>query len=72
MPPDDSEVEVGMALGVTDGLDHRPQLRECVVVVSGPDEDGDICILAAREAYLPRETARGLAHEILRRLGEMR
>lgn len=45
-------------------------LQSCVVVVGGPDEEGEIVLLAGAETYLPRETAFKLANEILLRLKE--
>jgi hypothetical protein len=69
MKIDLSEVEVGMARYVADNIFAQQEaLSSCVVVVSGPDEEGDICILAGAETYLPREVAFRLANEILLRL----
>jgi hypothetical protein len=70
--PMQEEVEVGMARVVRDDpfgdTPHR-QLQSCVVVIDGPDDEGDIMILAGAETYLPAETAIRLAQQILRRLG---
>ena len=63
------DTEVGIAMFVREPIfGDYTQRDSCVVVVSGPDEDGDICILAGAETYLPREVAFTLANEILRRL----
>jgi len=43
-------------------------LVPCEVVVSGPDRDDEICLLAGGETYLPRETAHALAMDLLSRL----
>ena len=65
----DDDVEVGDATIVDDdSIADGPTLVPCVIVVGGPDEDGEILVMAGREAYLPRETAFKLANEILLRL----
>jgi hypothetical protein len=64
------EVEVGVARFVNDNpFAETTQLDSCVVVVGGPDQDGEIVLLAGAETYLPTKTAVRLALEIMRRLG---
>lgn len=43
-------------------------LDPMVMVVSGPDRDDEICLLAARECYLSMEAALALAIELLARI----
>lgn len=65
-----SETEVGLARYEMDNLmlEHST-LQECLIVVSGPAPDGELCVLAGATTYLPPETAKALAVEILKRLG---
>lgn len=68
---DETETEIGPGQFVDDNIfASQTRLMPMVVVVSGPDHEGEICVLAAGESYLPPETAEGLAREILRRLGK--
>lgn len=65
----DDEVEVGMATYVADNIfAQTTELQSCVVVVSGPNDDGEIVLLAGAETYLPRLTALKLMNELVRRL----
>jgi len=52
--------------------DDQAAQEPLVVVVSGPDRDGEIGILASNSFYLSRFDAEDLAHEILRRLAQRR
>jgi len=64
------EVEVGEARCVEDNMFSETQrIVPCIVVVDGPDRDGEITLLAARETFLTASVARALALEILGRLG---
>ena len=64
-----TETEIGHAQYVDDNIfAERTKLASCVVVVSGPDKDGDICLLAGAETYLPPAIAARTALEILKRL----
>ena len=64
-----TETEVGAAWYVDDNIfSETTGHTDCLVVVSGPDADGEICILAGAETYLSVETAKALAIEILKRL----
>lgn len=68
--PNLTETEVGAAWYVDDNVfGMRTRRQECVVVVSGPDADDEMCVMAGAESYLSRATAEALALEILRRLG---
>lgn len=56
------------------GVDRSPfgggpgPLQDVLLVVSGPDGDDEICLLAASECYLSREAAERLIVELQRRL----
>jgi hypothetical protein len=64
-----SETEIDGARFVSEHrLVNQPELVEGLIVVSGPDVDDDICLLGAREVYLPRATAIRLVEELCRRL----
>lgn len=64
------ETETEAAEGYSfDNSGAGPQKQPLVVVVTGPDRDGEIGILAADCVYLTRFEAEDLANEILRRLG---
>lgn len=67
-----AEVECGIANYVETTEFSPGELRSCVVVIDGPDQDGEIVILAGAETYLPRDVAFKLANEILLRLKEGR
>ena len=63
------ETEVGMGRYEPDSGPRPNELLECVVVVSGPDNDGDITLMGAGTTFLPPETAKAPAVEIMKRLG---
>lgn len=65
---DPSETEVGMARYETTHPAFGEALQECLIVVSGPDTDGELCVLAGATTYLPPETAKALAVELLKRV----
>jgi hypothetical protein len=70
---EETEIEGGRYVHASsfdvDSFKHTPSsLRPLVIVVSGPDRDGDICLLSHNEVYLPRATALALCRELLKRL----
>jgi hypothetical protein len=63
------ETETEAATGYSfDTTGEGPSKAPLIVVVTGPDRDGEIGILAADCVYLTRFEAEDLANEILRRL----
>jgi hypothetical protein len=58
-----TETEVGMAQFVS-----GRQLEPGLIVVSGPDDDDEIMLLAAQECYIPRDVAILLVETLCRRL----
>jgi hypothetical protein len=61
---DSTETDIYGAWAFDEHHNHVP----CTLVVTGPDDDEEICILAADSVYLTRFQAEELANEILRRL----
>jgi hypothetical protein len=68
---DDTQTEIGPD-GVRsvsgDPFEITSTLEPCIIVVSGPDGDNEILIMAAGECYLSREAAGKLRDELTRRL----
>lgn len=66
----ETEIEGGYSFSNDPGLSTAQQKQPCIVVVTGPDREGEIGLLASDCVYLPRFVAEDLAREILRRLEE--
>lgn len=66
---DESETEIDGGYSFSNELGSQEK-HPLVVVVTGPDREGEIGILASDCCYLPRFAAEDLAREILRRLEE--
>lgn len=65
------ETETEAATGYSfDNTGDGPEKSPLIVVVTGPDRDGEIGILASDCFYLTRFEAEAFANEILRRLKE--
>ena len=67
-PGEETEIEgVRVVVEFPDETQVR-ELQPTVLVISGPDADGEINLLAAKECYLSRSAAFELAIELLIRL----
>lgn len=62
------ETEIEGVRGVTRDPLGRRDLADVLLVVSGPDRDDEICLLATRECYLSMEAALAVAVELLARI----
>lgn len=64
----ETEIEGGYSFSYDGILTVEQKKQPLIIVVTGPDREGEIGILASDCAYLPRFVALDLAREILRRL----